>query len=77
MLREWVFTLNLISQAAGLVSVLALYYAGIGVPWDKQSWKGVTEFEVQRRQRQYWSAWVGIPCTFIAVGCQTAITLWG
>lgn len=72
---ETVTLLNLVSQATGLASILALYVASIGVPWDQQSWKGQTDFEVRHRKRQIWMARIGVPCAIIAVGCQTAITL--
>ena len=69
--------LNLISQATGLVSILALYVASIGVPWEKRSWGGKTPYEVKQRNRQILMAWIGVPCAVTAVGCQTAITLFG
>jgi hypothetical protein len=74
--RDWVATLNLISQAAALISILGLYANSISVPWDLRSWKGKTPWELRRRRRQILAAWIGVPCAFIAVGCQTALTLW-
>ena len=47
-----VVALSLISQATGLVSVLALYVASIGVPWKSQTWKGSIPSEVRHRKRQ-------------------------
>ena len=77
MLPDTVTLLNLISQATGLISILALYVATIGVPWDKASWKGKTDYEVRRRKRQLWMAGIGVPCAFSAIGSQTVITLFG
>jgi len=74
---ETVTMLSLISQGTGLISILALYVASIGVPWEKKSWKGETEYEIRRLKRQKLTAWIGVPCALIAVGCQTAITMCG
>ena len=67
--------LALISQAAGLISILTLFYASIGMPFDKISWEGQTPQEKRHRRKQNILKWIGIPCAFIAVGCQTLITL--
>lgn len=76
MTHDAIIALSLISQITGLVSVLALYVSSIGVPWDRQSWKGETPYEVRRRRIQILMAWIGVPCAIVAVGCQMAITLW-
>ena len=77
MTRDIAVALNLVSQATGLVSVLALYVNSIGVPWDRQSWDGRTPFEQRRRRRQIVCACIAIPCALVAVGCQTTLTLLG
>ena len=77
MTKDTIILLNLVSQAAGLLSVVLLYMNSIGVPWDKQTWKGASTFEQKRYRRQLVCAWIGIPCAIMAVGCQTVITLWG
>ena len=67
--------LSYISIVAGLVAVLALYYASLAVPFDMQSFKGETEPELRYKRRQKMLKWVGLPCVFVSVGCQTAITI--
>ena len=73
---ETEIALNLVSQATGLISILSLFWASLGVPHDKESWKGSTAFEIMHRKRRRVLKWIGIPCAVIAVGCQTVITLW-
>ena len=69
--------LSYLSQATGLVAVLALYWASLGVPFEMQSWKGKTPREVRHKRRQHVLKWIGLPCVFISVGCQTVITVFG
>jgi hypothetical protein len=74
--QDVVVALSLISQVTGLISVLALYVASIGVPWNRQTWKGESNYEVRRRRLQVLMAWIGVPCAVVAVGCQMTITLY-
>lgn len=76
MSQDVVVALSLISQVTGLISVLALYVASIGVPWNRQTWKGESNYEVRRRRLQVLMAWIGVPCAVVAVGCQMTITLY-
>ena len=59
-------------QPRNRAGLRALYVNSIGVPWDKQSWKASTPFEIARRRCQIICAWIGMPCAIIAVSCQTA-----
>lgn len=69
--------LSYVSQATGLVAVLALYVGSLGFPFEEQTWKGQSPPERSHRRRQRILRWVGLPCVFISVGCQTAITALG
>ena len=77
MMPEWDQALSYVSQATGLVAVLALYVGSLGFPFEKRSWKGKTPPERRHKRRQQVLRWVGLPCVFISVGCQTAITVFG
>jgi hypothetical protein len=69
--------LSYVSQGTGLIGVLALYVGSLGFPFEKRSWKGKTPAEGRHKRRQQVLKWVGLPCVFISVGCQTAITVFG
>lgn len=63
-----------VSHATGLIAVLALYVGSLGFPFEKQTWKGQSQPERSHRLRQRVLQWIGLPCVFITVGCQFAIT---
>ena len=65
--------MSYISLATGLVAVLALYWASLGVPFEMQSYKGKTPPEVGHKRRQQALKWIGLPCVFVSFGCQFAI----
>jgi hypothetical protein len=44
--------LELLSVTAAFGSGLLLYYGALGVPWEKQSYKGQTQFELETKRRQ-------------------------
>ena len=67
--------LSYISQATGLTSILTLFWASFDVPFHEASWSGETSREKRHRRKQRVLKWIGIPCAFIAVGCQTVNTL--
>ena len=77
MAPEGVLCLSYAGHGTGLVTVLALYYASIGVPWKKQTWDGASDAELQHVQRQVILKWIGLPSAFISVGCQIAVTALG
>lgn len=74
MLPECEQILSYLSHATGLIAVLALYVGSLGFPFEKQTWKGQSPPERRHRLRQRVLRWVGLPCVFITVGCQMAIT---
>ena len=73
-LEQMVTTLSYVSIATGLIAVLTLFFASFSVPWEKQTWKGTTEWENQFKRRQRILKYVGIPCAIIAAVCQTIVT---
>jgi hypothetical protein len=67
--------LELVSVTAAFASGLLLYYGSLGVPREKESWKGKTEIELAIKRRQRAMTWVGIPCAVIAYLSQLAVIL--
>jgi hypothetical protein len=66
--------LDLLSQSTAVISLFALFYAG--VPFKDASWKQSTPAEIEYPNRQWRFAWVvGFPAAVISVGCQTVKTL--
>ena len=65
--------MSYIGLATGLGAVLALYWSSIGIPFEKQSWKGKTAPEVSHKRRQQVLKWIGLPCVFVSFVCQFAI----
>ena len=49
--RNMEVLLTLVSQATGLISILTLFYASIGVPFHKISWEGQTPHEKRHRKK--------------------------
>ena len=74
---EWEQALPYVTQSTCLFAVLALYVGSLSFPFEERSWKGQTPPERRHRLRQRVLGWVGLPCVFISVGCQTAITAFG
>jgi hypothetical protein len=68
-------TLELLSVTAAFGSGLLLYYGALGVPWEKQSYKGQTQFELETKHRQKLMVWIGVPCAFVAYFLQLAVIL--
>ena len=52
--------LNAAPIIAGLLAALAFYVGSIGIPFDKMSIDGVTDFEKGRRRRQLVANCVGL-----------------
>jgi hypothetical protein len=77
MSRSLIMTLNLTSIVAGAAAALLLYWGSLGVPWKLRSWTGETLIERSYERTQRIMKWVGIPCVFIAAGCQTAVAIFG
>jgi hypothetical protein len=75
MSHSWVTAMSLISIAVGAAAALLLYWGSLGVQWKLRSWTGDTAIEKRYDSVQRLMAWVGIPCVFIAAGCQAAIVL--
>jgi hypothetical protein len=67
--------LELISITAAFVSGMLLYYGSLGIPWQKRSWKGQTDYEQEAEARQRLMVRVGVPCAFIAYLSQAAVIL--
>ena len=77
MSRSLIMTLNLTSIVAGAAAALLLYWGSLGVPWKLRSWTGETPIERSYERAQSIMKWVGIPCVFIAAGCQAAVAIFG
>jgi hypothetical protein len=67
--------LQFVSQFAGLISILILYWAGFGVPWELQTWDGGTPVELGTVIGQKILGYIGLVCALIAAGCQMILTL--
>ena len=74
-MMEHLAILSYISQAAGLISILTLFWASLDISFHEASWGGQTSREKSHRRKKRVLKRIGIPCAIIAVGCQTAITL--
>ncbi len=62
--------LNYASVAAASAAALLLYWASLSLEW--RSWTQETTAEKRRKLRNRVLAAVGVPCVFIAAGCQAA-----
>jgi hypothetical protein len=62
--------LELVSVTAAFASGMLLYYGSLGVPREKESWKGRTELELAIKRRQRAMVLIGIPCAILAFLCQ-------
>jgi hypothetical protein len=67
--------LSLISVGAAFVSGMTLFWAGMGVPFEKQSYKGQTTYELRVKRRQRVMTWLGIPSAVISAVTQIAAIL--
>ena len=65
------------SLATGLVAVLALYWASLAVPHDRQTWNGTSPYEQGHARRQRILKWIGLPCVLISFLCQFLVTATG
>jgi hypothetical protein len=76
-MMAWQLLLQLISQAAALISVFVLYRGSFGVPWDKRTWGGKSPLELVTQRKQAILCYFGLGCAFVSIGCQTILSLWG
>ena len=67
--------INLASQVLGLISLVVLYLASFGVPYDGETWKGISQKELSTRYRQKWLGCLGITCGVSAILLQMMLTI--
>jgi archaellum biogenesis protein FlaJ (TadC family) len=67
--------LQLLSVFAAFVSAMALYYGSLGVPFERQSYGGVTPTEIAIKRRQTIMTRVGIPSAFVALIVQVVVVI--
>ena len=65
------------SLATGLVAVLALYWASLAVPHDRQTRKGTSPHEQGYARRHRILKWIGLPCVLIFFLFQFLVTASG
>lgn len=65
--------LAIVAAVAGFGAATALYFAGIGVPHDQQTWNGKAPHELAHRRRQHILRNVGF--ALAALGMLAAISI--
>ena len=68
--------IQLVAVASALFAALTLFYGSIGIPAQRQSWKGATWFEQRWRRRQRALKWIGLPSAVLSASCQIVAILW-
>jgi hypothetical protein len=66
-------TLQIVQMLAidtGYIAALALFVGAFCVPFEKQSWKSSTEFEIKRKRRQKLLNAVGLTSATLSVAMQ-------
>jgi hypothetical protein len=72
---NYALLLNVSPIVAGLLAALAFYIGSFGIPHDKISWDGETEFENRRHLRQLVANCLGLLFTAVTAVLSLMIVL--